>query len=97
MQTHGDEKECGTVGAAMARRAEDKAGKVDQGHFRAHKGARTSFWDVRRHQGFQAENEVTRFGFGMDAYLDEVMGAGGFGSEMCHLKQILLPYARAQS
>lgn len=34
----------------------------------------------------QAENEVTRFGFGIEGYLDEVMGAWGFGSEMRYLK-----------
>lgn len=43
VQTHGDEKEHGTVGAAMARRAEDKAEKVYRGHCRVHKGPRTSF------------------------------------------------------
>lgn len=53
--------------------------------------------DVRQHEGFQAENEGTRFGFWIDGYPDEVMGgrggvggAGrvsrGFGSVMCHLK-----------
>lgn len=39
--------------------------------------------DVRRDQGFQAENEGTRFGFWIDGYLDEVMGAWGHWALRC--------------
>lgn len=62
MQTHGVEKEHGTVGAAMMGRAEDKSSS------RPLQGPGLHSEDVKRHRGFQAENEVTRFGF-LDRWL----------------------------